>query len=277
MKTLNRKKVIRRLFIFVAAINLIGWFAWMMASSGDTPEARDLGNMIWLVSPLLVSLLLRLFGKDWKDMGLKFKVFGNLRWYLFSLLFFPILIAFVAAAGSAVGALDLSGINSSTLLSAMAAAAGFTFVKNIFEEFSWRGYLTPKFDALGIKPIRAHLLTGLIWAAWHLPYYLGLLDPEILASSTALPIPLFITLTLASITLAGILFGALRQITGSTWPAVLMHTVSNVILTTLVTGGYIGVSTNLALVFSPGWEGLLMMACITLAGFWLMRKQPAQS
>lgn len=52
-----------------------------------------------------------------------------------------------------------------------------------------------------------------------------------------------------------------------------MRSIANVFLTTLVTGGFIGVAPNLALVFSPGWEGLLMMAGITLAGLWLLQKQ----
>ena len=50
------------------------------------------------------------------------------------------------------------------------AAAVPSFIKNIFEEFTWRGYLTPQMDKMGMSRFKNHLIVGVIWALWHLPF-----------------------------------------------------------------------------------------------------------
>ena len=62
-QTTNNKQTIRRLIIFVVGINLLGWLGWLIAQEG-TADAQGLGMLIWLGSPLLLAILLRLFGKD---------------------------------------------------------------------------------------------------------------------------------------------------------------------------------------------------------------------
>jgi membrane protease YdiL (CAAX protease family) len=34
----------------------------------------------------------------------------------------------------------------------------------------WRGYLSPKLEVQGIKPIYIYIIVGLIWVSWHLPF-----------------------------------------------------------------------------------------------------------
>ena len=46
------------------------------------------------------------------------------------------------------------------------------FIKNIFEEFSWRGYLTPKLIELKLNDWFIYIISGLVWALWHAAYYL---------------------------------------------------------------------------------------------------------
>ena len=86
--TQNKKSAIRNLIIFVIAINLLGWMGWILAQD-STEESVGLGTLIWLGTPLLVSLLIRLFSKDWEDIGIKPNFKGNGRWYAFR--FFPLL------------------------------------------------------------------------------------------------------------------------------------------------------------------------------------------
>jgi membrane protease YdiL (CAAX protease family) len=109
----------------------------------------------------------------------------------------------------------------------------------------------------------------LIWGIWHIPYYLGLLDQATLASYTSQSLATFLPMIMLGTTIAGIIFGEIRLITGSTWPAVLMHTISNIVILTLLLDGYVSVSNAL---FTPSWEGVLTMILIAVAGVWLYRR-----
>lgn len=44
------------------------------------------------------------------------------------------------------------------------------YLKNIGEEFGWRGYLVPRLAGTGINRWKLHLIVGAVWAGWHLPY-----------------------------------------------------------------------------------------------------------
>jgi membrane protease YdiL (CAAX protease family) len=267
-QTENRRKTVRNLIIYVIVFNVLGWLGWMVAQDGSA-DALGLGNLIWLAAPLLVSLLLRLFSKDWRDLGLAPHFGGNGKWYLFSVVVFPLIVTAVLLIGSLFGGIFLANFEGSLFLQALGAIFVSTFIKNILEEFAWRGYLTPKVNALVKNRIAGHLLVGLIWGIWHIPYYLGLLDQATLASYTSQSLATFLPMIVLGTTLAGIIFGEIRLITGSTWPAVLMHTMSNIVILTLLLDGYVSVSNAL---FTPSWEGVLTMIFITVAGVWLYRR-----
>ncbi len=267
-QTENRKTTIRNLIIFVIVFNVLGWLGWMVAQDGSA-DALGLGNLIWLAAPLLVSLLLRLFSKDWRDMGLAPRFGGNGKWYLFSIVVFPLIVTAVLLTGLLFGGVSLANFAGGLFFQALGVAFISTFVKNILEEFAWRGYLTPKVNTLVKNRIAGHLLVGFIWGTWHIPYYLGLLDQATLASYTSQSLATFLPMIVMGTTLAGIIFGEIRLITGSTWPAVLMHTMSNVVILTLLVDGHVSVSSAL---FTPSWEGVLTMIFITAAGVWLYRR-----
>jgi membrane protease YdiL (CAAX protease family) len=268
----NNKATFRNLIIFVIVFNLLGWRGWMIAQDGNK-EAVGLGNLIWLGAPLLVSLLIRLFSKDWKDMGLKPNFKGNARWYAFSFLAFPVIIAIVLSVGALFGGVSLANFKVELFFQAITLAFVSTFIKNILEEFAWRGFLTPKVDSLGINTIAGHLLVGLIWGIWHIPYYLALVSKTQFAAYTSQNLAVFLPMVILGMTVAGILFGEIRLITGSTWPAVLMHTISNITIIALLVDGYADVSSKTELLFTPSWEGILTMVLILLAGLWLYRQR----
>ena len=244
-----------------------------MIAREDTEEALGLGNLIWLASPLLVSILIRLFTKDWKDIGIKLNFKSNGKWYLFSIFSFPVIIGVVVLAGSSIGKVTFSNFKTGLFLQALALAFFGMFIKNIFEEFAWRGYLTPRVNSVMPNSILGHLIVGFIWGTWHLPYYLGLLDQASLAKYTSLPSLIFLPMIILGMTLAGILFGEIRLITGSTWPAVLMHTMSNIVVLTLLVDSFIEISDQTEILFTPSWEGILTMILITLAGLWVYRER----
>ena len=272
-QNIDKSKTIRNLIIFVIAINLLGWLGWMLAQDG-TEEAVGLGTLIWLGGPLLVSLLLRLFSKDWGDIGIKPKFNGNGKWYLFSFLVFPIIVTLVVLVGALFGGVSLAEFKAIPYLqSVVAAFFSFTLVKNFFEEFAWRGYLTPKVNSLVKKPIVGHIIVGLIWGFWHIPYYLALLDKTSLAAYTSHRLAIFIPMVILSMAVAGILFGEIRLITGSTWPAWLMHMMSNAIILPLLIDSYLRVDSEMEFLFTPSWEGVLTMFLIAMTGLCLYRQK----
>ena len=151
-----------------------------------------------------------------------------------------------------------------------------TMVKNIFEEFAWRGYLTPRFEAIGLHPFVNSLLTGFIWALWHLPYYLYFLDRATLDAHTSLSIPAFMGLALFTLPFHALAYGELRLLTGSVWPLWLMHNMENAITLPLVSEGFVKAEGLLAeIVFSPGSAGILHALVMGAIGLWLYRRRMA--
>ena len=277
MTVVKQKKArpLRQVLLFILFFSILAWLAWGMAGGQADEEVKGLAMLVWLLAPFLVSLLVRLFSRDWGEMGLGLKLGGNLRWYLFSLLIFPLIIAVVLLVGRALGAVSFAGLGSDLFVQSLTATLAFTFVKNIFEEFSWRGFLTPKVNQVVKRPLLGHLLVGLVWGSWHIPYYLRLLDSTSIAAYTTQSLAVFIPLVIISMVVAAILFGELRLITGSTWPAVLMHTVSNVLITTLLLDGFVDINASMQWLFTPSWEGIVSLLLILAAGLWVHRKREA--
>jgi uncharacterized protein len=90
------------------------------------------------------------------------------------------------------------------------------------EEFGWRGYLQPRLSPG--RPLFGALLTGLIWALWHLPLHLA--GYHLYGSAPVLStIPLLITYSV----LLSILFGWLQQRADSVWAPALAHAAANML------------------------------------------------
>ena len=154
-----------------------GWLGiWLNNVTGNTqPPLQSLGALVWLTSPALVGLLLRAFGGDgWKDSGFWLNLRTGWKWYLVAIFVYPVIallvfgLAFMVKAASADGFVT-QGFGAYT--SVVIFMLGASLMKNIFEEFAWRGYLTPRLDAAKVHPLLNHLIVGVVWWAWRLPYY----------------------------------------------------------------------------------------------------------
>jgi len=100
------------------------------------------------------------------------------------------------------------------------------------EEFGWRGYLQVRL--LRGRPVRAAIATGIIWGIWHYPMNLqGYNYPN----NRILGLFIFPVFTV----LLSIIFGWLRQKTGSVWAPSLAHAATNAV----------GLSLT-GLLFTPG-------------------------
>jgi membrane protease YdiL (CAAX protease family) len=100
------------------------------------------------------------------------------------------------------------------------------------EEFGWRGYLQVRL--LRGRPLLAAVATGLIWGIWHYPFYfLPSYGHESRHSGDLLVFPV-------STILLSIIFGWLRQRTGSVWVVSLAHASVNCLGANLVMLWFLG-------------------------------------
>lgn len=281
MKNETKVRTIRNLVIFTFCIIAIPWLGWWLdVQRGFDSHNQDgsLGWLFFILTPLATVLLLRIFGGDgWQDFGLKPALKGNGRWYLFALLFHPLTMILIISIGAISGFMlvpDASAAKLGLLGQTILLGILPSLVKNIFEEFAWRGYLTPKVQSIIEKPLLGHVLVGIIWLSWHLPYYLVLMSPEVLQKSTGLNMPTFLLLGLLGIIPTAIVYGELRLWTNSVWPAVTIHITANVFFDTLILQKFFSYpSAASEIIFAPGLYGLIVIVINLAAGLWLYRQR----
>ncbi len=265
------QQIIRNLIIFTVIILGSGWLGLAVDRVTAAPDPQQgLGLLLWLLLPTATGLLLRALGGDgWQDAGLKPHLQSSWRWYLAALLIFPLVSLLIFGLGFMVGGFSIPGFANQGLgafAALVVVAFVSSFVKNILEEFAWRGYLTARFAALQLHPLLNHLLTGLIWAAWHIPYWLYFVDIQ---AFTALTLPTFIGLAMLTLVITAITYGELRLLSKSVWPAVVLHSVANAITATLLINGFIKLNGGVGVVFSPGNDGIIHALLFTLIGIGL--------
>ena len=269
----NRRTTLRNVAIFTVAVWSVGWIAAALQSRIDDASAQGLGLLLWLVTPLAMVLLLRGFAGDgWKDFGLAPAFRANPLGWAAAVLVHPLCAAIVVAIGALLG---WTALESSVpdLLWVFAFGLAPSFVKNIFEEFAWRGYLTPKLHSLGIGDFVGHVAVGLIWAGWHVPYFLYLVDPAALQSATNLSLGAFVAMAVPSLVAVSIVYGELRLLTNSVWPPVLAHAIGNALIDVLLVNGFVQVESGHELMASPGYQSVLSIVIFVVAGVALHRRR----
>jgi membrane protease YdiL (CAAX protease family) len=276
----EQKRTRRNLLIFAVVVLASGWLGYGLDRLLNNPPAQQLGLLLWLVAPLITALLLRAFAGDgWRDFGLNPSLKGNGIWYAASLLIYPLVAALVLTIGSMLGLVTFSDLPPVLLLSIFAGALVPSFIKNIFEEFAWRGYLAPKVHALGLNASVGHVIVGLIWGGWHIPYLLFLLDPAVRQATTTQSMVTFIPLMIAGLIAASLVYGELRLLTGSVWPAVLLHTMGNAFVDLLILQGLFKIVPGLDFLVAPGPQSVLTLSFFVAIGLGLRhlrtRKQAA--
>ncbi|WP_373231771.1 type II CAAX prenyl endopeptidase Rce1 family protein [Cohnella sp.] len=261
------KKTLRNILIFSLIVLSCGWVGRLVdMKAGISDASGSLGQLIWLVSPLLAMIALRTFAGDgWRDLGIKPKIRKNIFLYFVSILFFPISTLIILLLGHSLKLIDLSNM-SSLYLTALGAAFLTSFVKNIFEEFAWRGYLAPKLFSLGYNRLLIHVYVGIIWAAWHIPYLLVLID-------TTESMATFIPRMIIGLIVLSIVYGEIRLMTNSVWPAVIMHTVGNAFVDTLILKKYLDIQEGFDYLVTPSPEGIFAIVIAAITGLWLYKRR----
>ncbi|MBK9927611.1 MAG: CPBP family intramembrane metalloprotease [Anaerolineales bacterium] len=265
-------KTIRNIIIVALFTAGGGWLGiWLNNITGNTqPPMQSLGVLVWLTSPALAGFLLRTFGGDgWKDSGFGLNLPSGWKWYLVAILVYP--LACLLTFGLA---LPLKAINADGFFTqgfgAYLSAVGVVFIgslmKNFFEEFAWRSYLTPRLDAAKIHPMLNHLIVGVLWWSWHVPYYYYFLDKAVLEGFLTTSLPVFLFIALIVMFPTAILFGELRLLSKSTWTVFLLHNVINAVSMPLVINGFIKLNSITGTIFTPTNEGIITSILLGAAG-----------
>jgi prepilin-type processing-associated H-X9-DG protein len=266
----ERNRTIRNLVIFTVVVLAIG-FIGKAIDPGTAPPDESLGILLWILAPTVVALLLRAFAGDgWSDFGIRPRFRGNGFGYGVSLAIYPVLTLVVLALGAAMGMVTFPAFSAASLVvigKAFVVDAGPQFVKNIFEEAAWRGYLAPRLHSLGLGDYTVHILVGLVWGAWHLPYYLFYLDTELIGAFTTLPLGLFIAQAIVVMVAWAFVYGEVYLITRSIWPAVLMHMVEDAFLNQLFLDGHVRLTPGSDWFISPvnGVVGIVLWLGVGIA------------
>ncbi len=253
--TISRRAALARAGLYSALVLGVAFAAPLL---GGSPKSPGPGFVLWAAAPICVSLLLRLLFRDWNDFGLRPRLGAGWKWYVVALAAIPAAMGLSAAA--AVG-LSLARIEAFRLLSYLGTAVQalpIFLVFAVFEELGWRGYLAPKLAALGLSPFLGYALTSVVWATWHLPFLRDL--PWMYSAE---PLATFLPRFYLSMFVYAILYGELRAVTGSVWPAVLAHAAANAFGHPL--SEHVVTSGRLAFLGSAS-DGVITLAMVAAAG-----------
>lgn len=222
--------------IFVLITLASGWIGVLVDSVlTEQPEGNTLGMGLWLILPFLTGIILRIVSHDWKDIGVRLHFKDNMKWYLLSLIIYPIVTVITVSIAKILGYVEMTGMHSFFSIAAVSVMGGL--IKNIFEEFAWRGYLTPKLIKHGLNDWLIYIISGLVWALWHAAYYIVFLPDSYFESTSRIN-----TLLIGCILMVcwAIMYVEIYRITKSVWPCVLMHAVEDAFPNVLVmTGGFV--------------------------------------
>lgn len=261
----KKKKTIRNIIIFCIAIMVLTFISPLL---GGSPSKPGPGFVLWGTTPLLVAVVMRIVTRDWSDAGFKPAIRKNALWYIISILAFPVMTVLTFFIGEMISVSSFSDFSLTSYLKTFLTAIPVFFIFSIFEEFGWRGYLVSKLASTGINSYLSYAIIAVIWSTWHLPYFRELAwvySPEDLATF----IPRFYLAMFAF----AILYNEIRIITGSVWPAVIMHCVMNSFGHPL-TADYIKIVPGQEYLVSS--TGILLIIFIGFMGIalnrWRMRK-----
>lgn len=247
------KKGGRNLGVFIFIVIISGWLGVLVDSvlTGQ-PEGDTLGMGIWLVLPLLTALALILFSRlSFKELGLKPNFRGNIKWYLASILIFPVVTAIVLLIGTATNWIDLSAFDLRPFILAFGSTLLINFIIDFFEETAWRGFLTSRLLKLNLNDWKLYLIVGCVWTAWHIPYYLVFLPEADIQAVMPVSRAVYVVVAFTTFLSWTVMFTELFRVTKSVWPCVILHTVEDSLINLLVISGYISIAAGKEILVSP--------------------------
>ncbi|MCR8854108.1 CPBP family intramembrane glutamic endopeptidase [Lysinibacillus fusiformis] len=267
-------KTKRNLIIFIVVVLLCGWLGVFVDHFiSEQPKGDTLGMGIWLVFPLLTTILLRVFAGDGcRDIGLLPNLKGNIKWYIVSFLIYPVITSVVLLVSYIFGWMDFSDFNLDVLISVFVGGLLLQFVKNFFEESVWRGYLTSKLLTLKVNDFWLYFIVGVVWGAWHIPYFLVFLSESDIFSVIPVNRWLFALIGIVTMICWTVMYTEIYLMTKSIWPLVLMHMTEDALVNPLILDGYIKITHGKEFLVSPT-AGIITTMLYLMVGLLLRTKR----
>ena len=207
--------------VFIVSVLAISWGfeAFIIAKGG----VRNFG-LPWIVAlmciPGVLSIVLRLVLKSgFGDVGFRI---GKGRYYLYAMaipLLLALLVALISAAFDIRNFSPVSLEQFTQLGPTLLSVLGLGLIGALGEEVGWRGFLLPKMISGGIK--NPYLLSGLVWASWHLPL---IAFGGFYQADNALLMALIYGVGILAMSYV---FSELRVRSGSVWVAAIVHAAHN--------------------------------------------------
>lgn len=255
------------LLLFIVVVLASGWIGVLVDSKlPEQPAEESLGMGLWLILPIIAMLILRLVNRDWKDIGVLPNFKGNMKWYGAAIAIYPVMTVIIVGLAWLFNNASISDVELNSVLSLIGVSIAGNFIKNIFEEFSWRGYLTPKLIELKLNDWMLYLVSGLVWALWYAAYYMVFLPDSYFETTSRMG---FLLIGCVLMVAWSIMYVEMYRLTKSIWPCVLMHTLEDGVPTLLLSvAGVISLTKTGDLWFSPT-TGIITTILFVGFGLWL--------
>ena len=265
------KKTLRNVILFSLVAISCGWIGvGVNQLLGEPSNLESLGSGIFIASPIVCMVLLRLLGGDgWKDFPLKPRFKQNTHWYIFAIAVYPVVIGITLFVGKLLGWVDVSKFSIATYLPVFATAFLPVFIKNILEETAFRGYLTVKMEQLTKNEWLIYVVVAFVCQIWHLPYNLVFLGDTYQATFFPYSKELFVLVSLVVIAVWTIMYTEIFFLSRSLLLVVLMHSMKDA-LNPLISEGFTVISPDKTLLLSPLF-GLIPTLIYLTIGLYLRR------
>ena len=215
-----------------------------------------------MFAPMLANILTRIITKEgFYDLKLGFNFKGNVRYYAaayFLPVLFGIIIAVIVNASHGnwrfenLSKLSFTEVFTSFISICVTPIFYYSFCC-FGEEFGWRGYLNQKLESL-TGTAGAVIIGGIIWGLWH-----GILVAHGYNFGSDHPV-LGVMLMCVSCILLNAVMMWLTKKTNSVFPAVILHTVLDMLTMNFVSGLMIsGISEETIRKVTPLQSGILTM------------------
>ena len=267
----TNKKTLRNVILFSLVAISCGWIGvGVNQLLGEPSNLESLGSGIFIASPIVCMVLLRLLGGDgWKDFPLKPRFKQNTHWYIFAIAVYPVVIGITLFVGKLLGSVDVSKFSIAAYLPVFATAFLPVFIKNILEETAFRGYLTVKMEQLTQNEWLIYVVVAFVCQIWHLPYNLIFLDDAYQATFFPYSKVLFVLVSFVVIAVWTIMYTEIFFLSRSLLLVVLMHSMKDA-LNPLISEGFTVISPDKTLLVSPLF-GLIPTLIYLAIGLYLRR------